>query len=124
MAERSSPIRFDDVSLDEAGRMSRGPRMSPELYTALTQNIQTPDATPTRMPHPEVTNPTTMKHRILRVATALGIPVTVRKVPGGLLFRRSTGEDLQQAPDVANRLQGRRQQQRARPHGRPRRVTR
>ena len=45
-----------------------------------------------------------MKHRILRVAAALGMLVTVRKVPGGLLFWRSTDEDLQQANEVVARL--------------------
>jgi hypothetical protein len=42
-----------------------------------------------------------MKNRILCVAAALGIPVTVRRVPGGLLFWRSIDEDLQQATEVA-----------------------
>jgi len=47
-----------------------------------------------------------MKNRILRVAAEMGIPVTIRRVPGGLLFWRSTDEDLQQAAEVAARLQG------------------
>ena len=50
-----------------------------------------------------------MKNRILRVAEELRIPVTIRKVPGGLIFWRSTDEDLQQAQDIATRLQPARQ---------------
>ncbi len=40
MADPSSPIEFEDVPLDEARRMGRGPRMNPELYNALKQKIQ------------------------------------------------------------------------------------
>jgi len=46
-----------------------------------------------------------MKHCILRVAAELSIPVTVRNVPGGVLFWRSTDEDFQQATEVVQRLQ-------------------
>jgi hypothetical protein len=38
-----------------------------------------------------------MKNRILRLAAELAIPVTIRRVPGGRIFWRSTDEDLQQA---------------------------
>jgi hypothetical protein len=93
------------VPLDAAGRMSRGPRIDPELYDALKQNIQSLENTATRMPLPEATSPTTMKNRILHVAAELGIPVTIRRVPRGLIFWRSTNEDLQQAKEVAKRLQ-------------------
>jgi hypothetical protein len=34
-----------------------------------------------------------MKHRILRVAAALNMAVTIRKVLGGLLSWRSTDDD-------------------------------
>jgi hypothetical protein len=46
-----------------------------------------------------------MKNRILRVAAELGIPVSICRVPGGLLFWRSTDEDIQQAKEVGARLQ-------------------
>ena len=101
--------------------MGRGPRIDPELYCALQQNIQSLDNTAVRMTIPEGTSPTTMKHRILRVAAMLGRPVTVRKVPGGLLFWRSTDEDIQQAKHVAQHLQTARRQGRARPGQRRRR---
>jgi hypothetical protein len=39
------------------------------------------------------------------MAAELNVPVTVRRVPGGLLFWRSTAEDLTQAKKVAQRLQ-------------------
>jgi hypothetical protein len=62
------------------------------------------------MPLPEGIRLTTMKHRILRVAAALGMPVTIRKVPGGVIFWRSSEEDFQQAQGAASRLQPSRQQ--------------
>ena len=80
--------------------------MDPELYHALREKIQSLDNTATRLTIPESTSNTTMKNRILRVAAEMGIPVTIRRVPGGLLFWRSTDEDLQQAAEVAARLQG------------------
>jgi len=61
------------------------------------------------------TSPTTMKNRLLRVAAELRIPLTIRKVPGGLLFWRSTAEDLEQAKEVAQRLQPAQRKGRARP---------
>jgi hypothetical protein len=105
MVQRSPTIALDDVPLDKARRMSRGPRMHPELYHALKQKIQSLDNTATRMPLPEGTHPTTMRIRILRVAAELGLPVAIRKIPGGLLFWRSSDEDRQQATEVAQRLQ-------------------
>jgi hypothetical protein len=122
MADQSSPIQFEDVPLDEARRMGRGPRMDPGVYNALKEKIQALDGTATRITIPEGTSPTTMKNRIVRVATELGIPVTVRKVPGGLLFWRSTDEDVQQAKDVAARLQTAQRGRQAR-RGRRRRRT-
>jgi len=73
---------------------------------------------------PEGTNPTTMKNRILRVAAELNVPVTVRKVPGGLLFWRSTEEDTQQVQEVANRLRNAQRRPQACPRGRQPKGTR
>ena len=121
MAERSPIIEFEDVPLDEARRMSRGLRMDPELYHALREKIQSLDNTATRLTIPEGASTTTMKNRILRVAAEMGIPVTIRRVPGGLLFWRSTDEDLQQAAEVVARLQGAPQPSRTTRRGRRRR---
>jgi hypothetical protein len=115
MAQYPSPIQFDDIPLDEARRMSRGPRMDHKLYNALQEKIQSLDTTATRMVLPDGTNPTTMKNRILRVAAALGIPVTIRRVPGGLMFWRSTDEDIHQTKEISQRLQAARTKSRARP---------
>jgi hypothetical protein len=120
MAQQPPPIHFEDIPLAEARTMSRGPRMAPELYQALKGKIQSLDNTATRLTLPEGTSPTTMKNRILRVAAELGIPVTIRKVSGGLLFWRSTTEDLEQAKEVAQRLQPARRKGRARPGQRQR----
>ena len=115
MAERLPPFQFDDIPLAEARTMGRGPRMDPELYQAFKEKIQSLDNTAARLTLPEGTRPTTMKNRILRVAAELRIPLTIRKVPGGLLFWRSTAEDLEQAKAVAQRLQPARRKGRARP---------
>jgi hypothetical protein len=109
MADPSSPIEFEDIPLDEARRMSRGPRMDPERYRALKENIQFLSQTTIRTTIPEGTNPTTMKNCIHRRAAKLGMPVTVRTIPGGLLFWRSTAEDLHQVQQVVARLQSARQ---------------
>jgi hypothetical protein len=105
MAQRPPIMAFEDVPLDDARRMSRGPRMDPELYHALKEKITSLQTTAARMTLPDCTNPTTMKNRILRIAGDLAIPVTIRRVPGGLLFWLSTAEDLKLAKDVAQRLQ-------------------
>jgi hypothetical protein len=109
MADQSSPFEFEDVPLDEARRMGRGPRMEPMLYDTLRQKIQSLSREATRI-HlgPEVT-PQRMKNYILRIARELNVPVTVRRVPGGVIFWRSSEEDTQQAQEVASRLQTGRQ---------------
>jgi hypothetical protein len=127
MADHSSPLQFEDVPLDEARRMSRGPRMEPMLYDTLRQTLQSLSTEAVRI-HlgPEIT-PTRMKNYILRIARELNVPVTVRRVPGGVLFWRSTDEDLQQAQETASRLQTARQPQPPpppRPRGRRPRETR
>jgi hypothetical protein len=124
MADELPTFQFEDVPLAEARRMSRGPRMDPELYAALKQKIQSLDATAARLVLPEGTNPTTMKNRILRVAAELGVPVTVRKIPGGLIFWRSTDDDIQQAKEVGARLQTAHGRPQTRPRGRRPRGTR
>jgi hypothetical protein len=115
MAQQAPPIHFEDIPLAQARAMGRGPRMDPELYQAFKEKIQSLDNTATRITLPEGTSPTTMKNRVLRVAAELNTPVTVRRVPGGLLFWRSTAEDLEQAKAVAQRLQPARRKGRVRP---------
>jgi hypothetical protein len=113
MADPSSPIEFEDVPLDEARRMGRGPRMEPMLYDTLRQKIQALSSEATRIRlGPEIT-PQRMKNYILRMAHDLDVPVTVRRVPGGVIFWRSTEEDLQQAQGTASRLQTAQRQGRA-----------
>jgi hypothetical protein len=109
MAQQPTSIAFQDIPLAEARRMGRGSRMDPELYHALKEKIQTLSTTAARMTLPEGVSPTTMKNRILRVAAELNVPVTIRRIAGGLLFWRSTDEDLKQAKEVAQRLQNARE---------------
>jgi hypothetical protein len=106
MAQDHPNITFEDIPLEEARRMGRGPRMDPELYRALHEKLQSLGNSATRVTIENGTNPTTLKNRILRVAAELGVSVTIRKVPGGLLFWKSTVEDRQQATEVSQRLQG------------------
>lgn len=122
MPQPSPTIHFEDIPLEEARHMGRGPRMDPQLYQVLKGKIQSLSESATRMTLPPGANPTTMKNRILRVAAEARVPVTVRRVPGGLLFWRSTDEDLQQAREIAERLQGAgRSRSRSRPARRRRR---
>jgi hypothetical protein len=128
MAEPLPPIQLEDIPLEEARRMGRGPRMEPMLYETLRHKIQSLSTDATRI-HlgPEIT-PTRMKTSLQAIARDLNIPITIRRVPGGLLFWRSSDEDLQQAQETASRLQTRRQtgktarqpQPQARPRGRRR----
>jgi hypothetical protein len=104
MAQPPSPMQFEDIPLDEARKMSRSPRMGLQLPNTLKAKIQALGNTAARMTIPEGTNPTTMKNRILRVAAELNVPVTIRKVPEGLLFWRSTDADIQQAKEMAQHL--------------------
>lgn len=103
MAQQRATITFEDIPLDQARKITLGPRMEPDLYHALKEKIQSLDNTATRMTLPEGARPTTMKHRILRIASELNIPLTIRRVPGGLLFWRSTDEDIQQAREIVQR---------------------
>jgi hypothetical protein len=123
MAEHPT-IQFEDISLEEARRIGRGPRMEPMLYDTLRQKIQALSTEAARMRlGPEITSQR-MKNYILRIGRDLDVPVTVRRVPGGVIFWRSTEEDLQQAQYVASRLRNTRQRRTTRPQGRPRRVAR
>jgi hypothetical protein len=121
MDDRKLVIEFEDIPLEEARKMGRGPRMDPILYNALKGKISSLSNIAARMNLPQGVSPVTMKNRILRVASEQHVPVTVRRVPGGLLFWRSTDEDIQQAKEVAARLQAAQQR---RPGSRPGRKRR
>jgi hypothetical protein len=109
MADQPSPFQFEDVLLDEARRMGRGPRMEPMLYETLRQKIQTLSSEAVRIRlGPEIT-PTRMKNYLLHIARELNVPITIRRVPGGLLFWRSREVDRQPAHGSADRRQPSRQ---------------
>src|SRR5215218_8305443 len=75
MADPSSPIEFEDVPLEEARRMGRGPRMEPMLYDTLRQKIQALSSKATRIRlGPEIT-PQRMKNYILRHCQLNGTPL-------------------------------------------------
>lgn len=121
MVQQKPTIAFEDLPLEEARRMGRGPRMDALLYQTLKTKIHSLSDNAVRMTFPLDVRATTMKNRILRVAAEVRVPVTVRRVPGGLLFWRSTDEDIEQAREIAERLQG---AQRRRSHARPSRRRR
>jgi hypothetical protein len=105
MAQHPSPLQFEDVSLDEARRMGRGPHMEPMLYDTLRQKIQSLSSEAVRIRLGPEIRPERMKNYILRMARDLNVPVTARRVPGGVIFWRSSEEDTQQAQETASRLQ-------------------
>jgi hypothetical protein len=49
MADELPTFQFEDVPLDEARRMGRGPRMEPMLYDTLRQKIQSLSSKATRI---------------------------------------------------------------------------
>ncbi len=113
MADELPSFQFEDVPLDEARRMGQGPRMEPMLYDTLRQKIQALSSEAVRIHLGPEIRPERMKNYILRIARELNVPITVRKVPGGVIFWRSSGEDLQQAQEPASRLQTGQRQGRA-----------
>jgi hypothetical protein len=84
--------------------MGRGPRMEPMLDDTIRKKIQALSAEATRVRLGEELRPQRMRNYILRTARELNVPVTVRRVPGGVLFWRPADEDLQQARDMVSRL--------------------
>ena len=104
MAEQPSPIQFEDVPLEEARRMGRGARMEPMLYNTLRQKIQSLSTEAVRIHLGPEIRPQRMKSYIHQIARELNVPVTVRRVPGGVIFWRSSEEDLQQAQEAASHL--------------------
>ena len=91
--------------------MGHGPRMEPMLYETLRQKIQTLSSEAVRIRlGPEIT-PTRMKNYLLHIARELNVPITIRRVSGGMLFWRSSDEDLPAGPgDYPSRLQTARRQ--------------
>jgi hypothetical protein len=124
MTDQSSPFEFEDVPLDQARLLGRGPRMEPMLYDTLRHKIQSlsSEAIQIRL-GPEIT-PQRMKNYLLRIARELDVPITLRRVPGGVIFWRSSEEDTQQAQEVASRLQTARRGRQTRPRGRRTKGTR
>jgi hypothetical protein len=74
MADQLPTFQFEDIPLDEARRMGRGPRMEPMLYDTLRHKIQSLSSEATRIRlGPEIT-PQRMKNY-----GSPGIPVVDHK---------------------------------------------
>jgi len=124
MAEQPPNVEFEEIPLEEARRMGRGPCMEHMLSDTLTKKIQAlaADAVRVRL-GPEI-GPERMRRSIQRMAHELGIPVTIRRVEGGVIFWRATEEERLQAQAVASRLQSARQPRSTPSKGRQSRGTR
>jgi hypothetical protein len=122
MADDRQGMEFEDIPLEEARLMGRGPRIEPLLYDTLRQKIQALSTEATRIRLGPEIRPARMKNYLLRIARELNVPVTVRKVPGGVVFWRATEEDHEQAQAVRERLRGTRATPPAPRRGRPRRA--
>jgi hypothetical protein len=99
-----SPLHFEDMPLEEARRMGRDPAWS-RCSTHAAKKIQALSTEATRIRFGPEIKPGRMKNYILRIAGKAGVPVAIPRISGGLLFWRSTDEDLQQAHEIATRLQ-------------------
>ena len=124
MAEHPLAFEFEDIPLEEARLMGRGPRMEHTLYATLTTKIQalSEDAVRVRL-GPKI-RPERMRRYIQRIAHELTIPVTIRRVEGGVIFWRATEEEQQQAQEMARRLQNALQHRSTPSKGRQRGTTR
>ena len=122
MTDDRQGLEFEDIPLEDARRMGRGPRMEPLLYDTLRQKIQALSTEATRIRLGPEIRPARMKTYLLRIARELNVPVTVRKVPGGVIFWRATEEDQAQAQAVSQRLRGTRAAPQPARKGRPRRT--
>jgi hypothetical protein len=120
--DRPPDMEFEDIPLEDARRMGRGPRMEPLLYDTLRQKVQSLSTEATRIRLGPEIRPARMKNYLLRIARELNVPVTVRKVPGGVVFWRATEEDQEQAQAVGRRLRGTKPTPQAPRRGRPRRA--
>jgi hypothetical protein len=105
MANELPTFQFEDVPLEEARQLGRGSRMDSRLYQELRTRVQSLSDRAVRLTITEDMRPTTMKNWVRSVAAELGILLTMRRVPGGLIFWRSTDEDVQQAKEIGARLQ-------------------
>jgi hypothetical protein len=122
MAEDSNDMAFEDISLEDARRMGRGPRMEPLLYDTLRTKIQALSTEAIRIRLGPEIQPARMKTYLLRIARELNVPVAVRKVSGGVVFWRATEEDQEQAQAVSQRLHKPQPKSQAPRRGRPRRA--
>ena len=83
MADDRPDMEFEDIPLEEARLMGRGPRMEPLLYDTLRTKIQALSTEATRIRLGPEIQPARMKNYLLRIARELNVPVMVRKVSGG-----------------------------------------
>ena len=121
MADDRQGMEFEDIPLEEARLMGRGPRMEPLLYDTLRQKIQALSTEATRIRLGPEIRPARMKNYLLHIARELNMPIMVRKVPGGVVFWRATEEDQAHAQAIGQRLRGTRPKPQAPQRGRPRR---
>src|SRR5262249_2466193 len=124
MAEHPPTFEFEDIPLEEARLMGRGPRMEHTLYATLTKKIQALAGDAVRVRLGPKIRPERMRRYIQRIAHELTIPVTIRRVEAGVIFWRAPEEGQQQAHEMARRRQEARQHRSTQSKERQRRRTR
>jgi hypothetical protein len=122
MADDRQGMEFEEIPLEEARRMGRGPRMEPLLYDTLRTKIQSLSTEATRIRLGPEIQPARMKNYLLRIARELNVPVVVRNIPNGVVFWRATAEDEEQAQAISQRLHKPQPKPQAPRKGRPRRA--
>ncbi len=124
MADEQPTFEFEDIPLEDARRMSRGPRMEPLLYATLRQKIQALSTEAVRIHLGPEMSPARMGRYVRAIARQLEIPVAIRRLPGGVVFWRASEEDLREAQALAERLRREPPPVAAPPRrGRPRRAS-
>ena len=91
------------------------PRLEPMRYETLKQKIQSRSDQGAYIRRGPESRPERMKSYLLRVVRELSVPVTVRRVPRGMICWRSSEEDIQQAQETTSRLQTAQRYRKARP---------
>jgi len=94
------------MPVNEAKMMGRAARMDPDFYSALEEEITNLIDKAAVIDIPPGMNYMRMKLRLVRVAKDLDIQLTVRKARNGIVFWKTTPEELAANEALAKRLQG------------------
>jgi hypothetical protein len=116
-------MEFEEIPLDQARRMGRGPHMEPLLYDTLRTKIQALSTEATRIRLGPEIRPARMKNYLLRMARELHVPVVVRNILDGVVFWHATAEDQEHAQAISQHVRRTPPVPQAPRRGRPRRAS-